>query len=401
MTWQFLVCQSNSARVSARSWYCETERDGLLLWSSTRLPGQCLTTCIRRILLQAAMIVFQKFDSASPVSLHRQAAISSYWRFTFFLFLMMPHHILKHKHKHILHVLHVHMDTCTPIYHWCIWKWISPHMAIEISKPLDFGIPYFQTNPHTHRHTCNTCNTYNTCMRAFRYATQAQACSCTRAHTHTHADANRDIRTDTNWHITIQCNHRYKQMQTYTLTYAHAQKDVLTYVSIHTHRIAAACSHIQSLFGVLLKSYGWVRPRAPTPNQPLWPEHSLHRQPRPGPFWQDMNLLNQRSTMSCGTLSTFDHMRRRWPKPALEELLTAGNVPGSWESHHRSSQIDMGELNAVAMEITWNQCDQFDQCAGQKDSGRDDRNAPRSLEPPTASSNKWPRNSEQSWLVWY
>ena len=244
MTWQFLVCQSNSARVSARSWYCETERDGLLLWSSTRLPGQCLTTCIRRILLQAAMIVFQKFDSASPVSLHRQAAISSYWRFTFFLFLMMPHHILKHKHKHILHVLHVHMDTCTPIYHWCIWKWISPHMAIEISKPLDFGIPYFQTNPHTHRHTCNTCNTYNTCMRAFRYATQAQACSCARAHTHTRRCKQRY----TYWHKTdisqfnvIIGTNRHKH--TLWHTHMHRKTCWLMCPYTHTHRIAAACSH--------------------------------------------------------------------------------------------------------------------------------------------------------------
>ena len=55
MTWRFLVCQLNSNLVLGRSWYCETKRDGSLLWSSTGLPCQRLITCIRRsIPLQAS-----------------------------------------------------------------------------------------------------------------------------------------------------------------------------------------------------------------------------------------------------------------------------------------------------------------------------------------------------------
>ena len=151
MTWRFLVGQLNSNLVLGRSWYCETKRDGSLLWSSTSLPCQRLITCIRRsIPLQASPSsngrILEVRLGFAPQWSWEAAISSSYWRFNFCSWWHSTHSARAHMHTHTLVCLKMGYPLGIPPHGHLIGKMMINHWI--------WDIPYFQ-NPHTRtKHAC-------------------------------------------------------------------------------------------------------------------------------------------------------------------------------------------------------------------------------------------------------
>ena len=191
MTWRFLVCQLNSNLVLGRSWYCETKRDGSLLWSSTGLPCQRLITCIRRsIPLQASPSSNGRILEVRHSSTRfRPSVVMGGCNFFFiltieFLFMMTFYTFCTfctrtHAHPYI----GVSENGVSPRY--------PPTFNRENDdKPLDLGYTLFSEPTYTHK----------TCMQACRHATQAQACAHPHAHAHAHAHAHTRANINTHTH---------------------------------------------------------------------------------------------------------------------------------------------------------------------------------------------------------